>query len=195
MCGKKTAGRFIVRHHLGRELRSDTLIDSEMVMAHKTTSVALAVELTAAWLANPSTRANADDVPEFLRLMCRAISQLAGTPTSAPPEDPEQVFEPAVTVRKSLASPDQIISLINGKPYKTLRRHLANHGLTPVEYRIRYNLEPNYPMVAPSYSDARRAMAKSIGLGRQAKKKVHNSSQSTLKNPRSSKTPNISGKK
>lgn len=164
-------------------------------MAHKTTSVALAVELTAAWLANPSTRANADEVPEFLRLMRRAISQLAGTSTPAPLEDPEQIFEPAVTVRKSLASPDQIISLINGKPYKTLRRHLANHGLTPVEYRTRYNLEPDYPMVAPSYSDARRAMAKSIGLGRQTRKKVHNSPQATSKNYRGPQISKTSGKK
>src|SRR5690606_33118041 len=73
---------------------------------------------------------------------------------------------PAVTVRKSLASKDHIISMIDGKPYKTLRRHLSTHGLTPAEYRARYGLKADYPMVAPAYSEQRRAMAKKIGLGR-----------------------------
>ena len=50
--------------------------------------------------------------------------------------------------------------------YKTLRRHLSGHGLTPEQYRERYNLKPDYPMVAEAYSEARRAMAKKIGLGR-----------------------------
>jgi predicted transcriptional regulator len=75
-------------------------------------------------------------------------------------------YTPAVSVRKSLASKDHIISMIDGKPYKTLRRHLAGHGLTPQEYRERYGLKSDYPMVAESYSEARRAMAKKIGLGR-----------------------------
>ena len=56
--------------------------------------------------------------------------------------------------------------MIDGKPYKTLRRHLSGHGLTPEQYRERYNLKPDYPMVAPAYSETRRAMAKKIGLGR-----------------------------
>ena len=56
--------------------------------------------------------------------------------------------------------------MIDGKPYKTLRRHLSTHGLTPEQYRERYNLKPDYPMVSPSYSETRRAMAKKIGLGR-----------------------------
>jgi predicted transcriptional regulator len=58
--------------------------------------------------------------------------------------------------------------MIDGKPYKTLRRHLARHGLTPEQYRERYNLKPNYPMVSGSYSQVRRDMAKKIGLGRKA---------------------------
>jgi hypothetical protein len=72
---------------------------------------------------------------------------------------------PAVSVRKSLASPDHIISLIDGKPYKTLKRHLTSRGLTPEEYRQRYNLPANYPMVAPSFAAARKAIAEKIGLG------------------------------
>jgi predicted transcriptional regulator len=57
--------------------------------------------------------------------------------------------------------------MIDGKSYKTLRRHLATNGMTPAEYRERYNLKADYPMVAATYSESRRAMAKKIGLGRQ----------------------------
>jgi predicted transcriptional regulator len=56
--------------------------------------------------------------------------------------------------------------MIDGKAYRTLRRHLTGHGLTPEDYRARYNLKADYPMVAESYSEVRRDMAKTIGLGR-----------------------------
>jgi predicted transcriptional regulator len=136
------------------------------MMNDEINAVELAAELTAAWLANPNTRTNADDVPAFLKSMHAAVSQLSGGSTPAEAEEPAQTFEPAVTVRKSLSNPDVIISMIDGKPYKTLRRHLAGNGLTPEEYRARYNLKADYPMTAPSYSEARRDMAKRIGLGR-----------------------------
>ena len=61
--------------------------------------------------------------------------------------------------------------MIDGKPYKTLRRHLSGHGLTPEQYRERYNLKSDYPMVSENYSEQRRAMAKKIGLGRKPKAK------------------------
>jgi predicted transcriptional regulator len=132
-------------------------------------AVELAAELTIAWLGNQSNRVNAEDVPAFLRTMHATVTELAGG-LLAPTDDadevaPEQEFTPAVTARKSLASKDHIISMIDGKPYKTLRRHLSTHGLTPEEYRARYNLKADYPMVAPTYSEARRAMAHKIGLG------------------------------
>jgi predicted transcriptional regulator len=75
-----------------------------------------------------------------------------------------------VTVRRSLSSPDHIISLIDGKPYKSLRRHLGKNGMTPEQYRERYNLKADYPMVAPAYSESRREMAKKIGLGSKGRK-------------------------
>ncbi len=127
--------------------------------------VELATELTIAWLSNPNTRASAEDVPNFLKAMHDAVGALGVGVTDAPVEASAE-FTPAVTVRKSLASKDHIISLIDGKPYKTLRRHLSGHGLTPEQYRERYNLKSDYPMVSESYSNARREMAKKIGLGR-----------------------------
>jgi predicted transcriptional regulator len=125
----------------------------------------LATELTMAWLANPNTRAAAEDVPTFLQSMHSAVTNLA-TPQASPETAPATEYTPAVTPRRSLASPDHIISLIDGKPYKTLKRHLSGHGLTPAEYRERYGLKSDYPMVAATYAEMRRGLAKKIGLGR-----------------------------
>ena len=135
-------------------------------MTDDTNSIELATELTIAWLANPNTRTTADDVPAFLQSMHAAVSKLGGEQSVDAPEAPAQEYTPAVTARKSLASKEHIISMIDGKPYKTLRRHLATNGMTPAEYRERYNLKADYPMVAEAYSESRRAMAKKIGLGR-----------------------------
>ncbi|MDB5583739.1 MAG: Transcriptional regulatory protein mucR [Bradyrhizobium sp.] len=137
-------------------------------MSEETTvdAVTLATELTIAWLGNANTRANTDDVPAFLKSMFDVVSGLGGGAAATEPESTVAEYTPAVTARKSLGSPEHIISMIDGKPYKTLRRHLSTHGLTPEQYRERYNLKADYPMVAPAYSTARREMAKKIGLGR-----------------------------
>ena len=133
-------------------------------------AVELATELTIAWLSNPNTRANADEVPAFLAKMHQAVNDLASPAVPAPAaEEATAEYTPAVTARKSLASKDHIISMIDGKPYKTLKRHLSGHGLTPAQYRERYNLKADYPMVAESYSESRRAMAHKIGLGQKGR--------------------------
>jgi len=132
----------------------------------------LATELTIAWLSNPNTRASAEEVPAFLQTMHGAVSNLNAPAASQEETAVAEEFTPAVTVRRSLASKDHIISLIDGKPYKTLKRHLAGHGLTPAQYRERYGLKADYPMVAENYGAMRREMAKSIGLGRKAGTKV-----------------------
>ena len=130
-------------------------------------AVELATELTIAWLGNPNTRTTAEDVPAFLGKMHETVRNLfGGGAEAAAPAESATEYTPAVSARKSLASKDHIISMIDGKSYKTLRRHLATHGLTPAEYRERYGLKPDYPMVAENYSESRRAMAKKIGLGR-----------------------------
>ncbi|UUL83836.1 MucR family transcriptional regulator [Sphingomonas qomolangmaensis] len=132
-------------------------------------AVDLATELTIAWLGNQNNRAAAEDVPAFLRTMHATVIELANGAPDANAEEPAEAapteYVPAVSVRKSLGSKDHILSMIDGKPYKTLRRHLNTHGMTPEEYRARYNLKADYPMVAETYSEARRAMAKKIGLG------------------------------
>jgi len=128
----------------------------------------LATELTMAWLSNPNTRAAAEDVPAFLQSMHGAVTNLVSPSASQETAAPATEYTPAVTPRRSLSSPDHIISMIDGKPYKTLKRHLSGHGLTPAEYRERYGLKPDYPMVATNYAEMRRSLAKKIGLGRKA---------------------------
>jgi predicted transcriptional regulator len=120
---------------------------------------ALTVQLLSAYLANNTVPS--EDLAGLIRSTKDALTQGADTLVQEEPE----TFTPAVSARKSLASPDRIISLIDGKPYKTLKRHLVGHGLTPEGYRSRYNLPANYPMVAPAYAEHRRNIAKDTGLG------------------------------
>lgn len=143
-------------------------------LAAESNAVELATELTIAWLSNPNTRAQAGEVPDFLKTMHDAVTGLMASPAAEEQGEAEPSFEPAVTIRKSLASQDHLISLIDGKPYKTLKRHLSNHGLSPEEYRSRYNLKPDYPMVAPAYAEHRRELAKKIGLGRKPRQGTNN---------------------
>ncbi len=131
------------------------------------TSIELATELTIAWLSNPNVRATAEEVPAFLRKMHETIGELSKVPEAeAAPAVPEHV--PAVPIRSSV-KPDFLVSLIDGRKLKSLKRHLSTHGLTPAEYRERYGLKPDYPMVAPNYSAQRRAVAQRLGLGRKAR--------------------------
>ncbi len=110
-----------------------------------TNTVELATELTMAWLSNPNTRTSAEDVPAFLKSIYDAVVGLSTASVEAIIEEAAPEFTAAVTARKSLANPDVIISMINGKPYQTLTRHLSTNGLTPAEYRARYGLKANNP--------------------------------------------------
>lgn len=100
------------------------------------------------------------DLPNLVESVASALGAL-GAP--ALPEIPAPT--PPVSVKKSV-TPDYLISLEDGKQYKSLKRHLGIRGLTPVEYREKWGLPRDYPMVAPNYAAARSALAKSNGLGR-----------------------------
>lgn len=100
------------------------------------------------------------------------ISQIAASlgamsPSAAPQSAgaPEIAKATSAQVRKSI-TPEVLISFEDGKAYKTLRRHLSTKGLTPEQYRQKWGLPSDYPMVSPNYSAARSAMAKTLGLGR-----------------------------
>ncbi|TRO86579.1 transcriptional regulator [Glycocaulis profundi] len=122
--------------------------------------VALTTELVSAFAG--SNAVPASDLPTLIRDIHATLNALS----REEPEDTEPVYKPAVSVRKSIASRDHIISLIDGKPYRALKRHLAAHGLTPADYRARFKLPGDYPMIALGYSEERSAAAKARGLGR-----------------------------
>lgn len=132
-------------------------------MAEETQSdiTALTVQLLSAFVSN--NMVPSDGLADLIQSTRAALLEDPAAAASVPAE-PEYV--PAVSIRKSIASPDHVLSLIDGRPYKTLKRHLATHGLTPEQYRERYNLPNDYPLVARSYSQARRSVAEKHGLGR-----------------------------
>jgi predicted transcriptional regulator len=132
-----------------------------MADENQTDLTALAVQLVSAFVAHNTVAS--DSLADLIKTTRAALTV---APTPAAEETAAPTFTPAVSVRKSLSSPEHIISLIDGKPYKTLKRHLAANNLTPEQYRERYKLPKTYPMVAPSYSDSRRAVAEKIGLGK-----------------------------
>lgn len=93
-----------------------------------------------------------------------ALGKLGGEPEPVPEAAPV----PAVPIKKSV-TPDAIICLEDGKKYKSLKRHLSSkYAMTPEQYRVKWGLPADYPMVAPNYAEARSALAKSMGLGRKA---------------------------
>jgi predicted transcriptional regulator len=103
-------------------------------------------------------------VQEVVRAMTRAILQPL-EPTVEPGESLQPHKPPAVPIEESV-TPDYIVCLEDGKQFKSLKRHIGLHGLTPDEYRTRWNLSKDYPMVASKYSKRRSRLAKKIGLGR-----------------------------
>ena len=116
----------------------------------------LTAEIVSAYVSNNAvSRADLAGVVEGI---ATALARLGKSPEPEP-------LTPPVSIRKSV-TPDFLISLEDGKRYKSLKRHLGVRGLTPEEYRAKWNLPADYPMVAPNYAAARSALAKSLGLGR-----------------------------
>ncbi|PZU47410.1 MAG: transcriptional regulator [Sphingomonas sp.] len=120
--------------------------------------LALTADIVSSHVANNSVAVN--DLPLLIQ---NVFATLSGLGTPAPVA--EVKLEPAVPIRSSI-KPDYIICLEDGKKLKMLKRHLMTaYGLTPDEYRTKWGLPADYPMVAPNYAEARRQLAKSIGLG------------------------------
>ena len=120
--------------------------------------ITLTSDIVAAHVSNNNVRV--EDVSALIGNVYEALASLgAAAPVELRPE-------PAVSVRSSIKN-DHMVCLEDGKRMKMLKRHLmTDHGMTPVEYRARWGLAADYPMVAPDYAEKRRELAKSIGLGR-----------------------------
>jgi predicted transcriptional regulator len=123
------------------------------------------VELTADIVSSYVTH-NSVQSADLAGLIASVHAALQGLGVSKPSEAEKP--QPAVSIRKSI-TPDYLISLEDGKPYKTLKRHLAKLGLTPEEYREKWGLPRDYPMVAANYAQRRSELAKGLGLGQSRK--------------------------
>lgn len=125
--------------------------------------VELTAEVVSAFVMHNSVQKN--DIPD---LIAAVHSSLVALGQPKPPAEAERPT-PAVPIKKSI-SPDYLISLEDGRRYKSLKRHLSGRGLTPEGYREKWGLPPDYPMVAPNYAKQRSELAKSMGLGRQRRR-------------------------
>ena len=128
-----------------------------------TNFIKLAADIVSAFVSNNSVPAT--DLPALIGSVHSALQNVGNPAQTQLTEKPT----PAVPVKKSI-TPDAIISLEDGKPYKSLKRHLTGRGLTPHQYREKWGLPRDYPMVAPSYAAKRSELAKSFGLGQQRRK-------------------------
>jgi predicted transcriptional regulator len=128
------------------------------------TLVTLTADIVAAHVSNNSVAVS--DLPLIIQNVHGALASLGGkTP------EPEVPQEPAVSIRASI-KPDYIVCLEDGKKLKMLKRHLMTHyQMTPDEYRAKWKLAADYPMVAPNYAEQRRMLAKKIGLGTKRRKR------------------------
>jgi predicted transcriptional regulator len=125
--------------------------------------VRMAAEIAAAYVsANPVP---AQEIPALIRTIHNALLEVAGVAAAAPDATPE----PAVSIKKSVTA-DYIICLEDGKKFKSLKRHLrTRYAMTPEEYRTKWGLAHDYPMVAPNYAKERSNLAKRMGLGQSRK--------------------------
>ncbi len=125
--------------------------------ANNETMITLTADIVAAHVSNNSVAVG--DLPQLIANVHGALAGLSDGAASKPAP------EPAVSIRSSI-KPDYIVCLEDGKKLKMLKRHLMTHyGMTPDDYRKKWGLPADYPMVAPNYAEQRRKLAKSIGLG------------------------------
>ena len=134
--------------------------------------IELAADIVSAFVSNNSVPAT--DLPALISSVHSAL-QNVGNPAQTPPTEKPT---PAVPVKRSI-TPDAIISLEDGKPYKSLKRHLTGRGLTPAQYREKWGLPRDYPMVAPNYAAKRSGIAKQSGFGQQRRKGATESADTT----------------
>lgn len=128
------------------------------------TLITLTADIVAAHVSNNSVAVS--DLPVLIQNVHGALAQLGGAVA-----EPEVKLEPKVSVRASI-KPDYIVCLEDGKKLKMLKRHLMTHyQMTPEQYRAKWNLPSDYPMVAPNYAEQRRTLAKKIGLGTKRRKR------------------------
>ena len=136
--------------------------------------VSLSADIVAAYVSRNSVTPGG--LPALIESVHGALSKLGAA--EAVPE--AEILVPVVPIRKSV-TPGFLICLDDGKKFKSLKRHLASHGMTPDQYRTKWSLPKDYPMTAPDYAATRSALAKSLGLGQQRKDTAKRKSGRTSK--------------
>ncbi len=127
--------------------------------------IQLTAEIVSAYVSNNSV--SASELPGLINQVHSALTRVS----SGHGEAPSEPLKPAVSVKRSI-TPDYIVCLEDGKKFKSLKRHLrTQYSMTPEAYREKWDLPPDYPMVAPNYAAARSQLAKQMGLGQQRRRR------------------------
>jgi predicted transcriptional regulator len=127
--------------------------------------IELTAEIVSAYLSHNTVPAG--DIPSLINQVHAALTHVSGNSGEAPVEP----LKPAISVKKSI-TPEYIVCLEDGKKFKSLKRHLrTQYNMTPEQYRDKWNLPVDYPMVAPNYAAARSQLAKQMGLGQQRRRR------------------------
>ena len=135
------------------------------VMDDKNTLIDMTAEIVSAYVGN--NEVSASELPKLVQNVYNSLNDVSKGISAADAEP----AKPAVSVKRSI-TPDYIICLEDGKKFKSLKRHLrAHYDMTPDEYRAKWGLDKDYPMVAPNYAKARSALAKQMGLGQKGRRR------------------------
>jgi predicted transcriptional regulator len=127
--------------------------------------IQLTAEIVSAYVSNNTVPSS--DIPAIINQVHAALTRVSGRLGEVPAEP----LKPAISVRKSV-TPEYIVCLEDGKKFKSLKRHLrTQYNMTPEQYREKWNLPADYPMVAPNYAAARSQLAKQMGLGQQRRRR------------------------
>ena len=125
----------------------------------------MTAEVVSAYVSNNTVPSA--DVPNLISQVHAALKRVSGGQAAAPAEP----LKPAVPIKRSV-TPEYIVCLEDGQKFKSLKRHLrTRYGVTPEQYREKWGLPPDYPMVAPKYAEARSQLAKQMGLGQQRRRR------------------------
>jgi predicted transcriptional regulator len=127
--------------------------------------IELTAEIVSAYVSNNTVPAG--EIPSLINQVHAALSRVSGKSGDAPAEP----LKPAISLKKSI-TPEHIVCLEDGKKFKSLKRHLrTQYNMTPEQYREKWGLSADYPMVAPNYAAARSQLAKQMGLGQQRRRR------------------------
>jgi len=132
---------------------------------HATSFIELTANIVSAYVSNNTVPAG--DISTLINQVHSALLRISSGHGEGPLEPPR----PAISIKKSI-TPDHLVCLEDGKKFKSLRRHLrSQYNMTPEQYREKWGLPPDYPMVAPNYAAARSQLAKQMGLGQQRRRR------------------------